>query len=107
MGLWVWDKAEDSVTWDEVICGHFGVTLANAPKTYRDYQDLIFPPDRAAVVASVGRCLKTGIYDDVTHRVQLPDGSFRWLLIKGAVVRDENGEIAKLLGGVSRRAGGG
>jgi two-component system, cell cycle sensor histidine kinase and response regulator CckA len=100
MGLWSWDAISDAVIWDEQACRVFGREPGNGPANYSEYLAVLHPDDRAAVSESVTQALRTGVYRDIEHRIKRPDGTVRWILGKGALLRSPDGTLLKLIGGV-------
>ncbi len=100
MGLWSWDAISDLVIWDDQACRVFGREPGTGPANYSDYLTVLHPEDRALVRDSVTEALRTGIYRDIEHRVMRPDGTVRWILGKGALLRSPDGTLLKLIGGV-------
>jgi PAS domain S-box-containing protein len=87
MGLWRWDSASDTLTWDARTCEIFGV--AASPPSYAHYLQLVHPDDRPAIEHVVRDALLSGSYPTLEHR-----------LAAGEVLRDASGRMVGLLGGV-------
>ena len=100
MGLWSWDTTSDRVSWDAQTCLIFGCEPGAGPATYAEYLTLLHPEDRAAVQQSIADALRNGVYQDIEHRICRPDGSVRWLLGKGAILRSPDGALLKIIGGI-------
>ncbi|UCG19484.1 MAG: PAS domain-containing protein, partial [Thiotrichales bacterium] len=58
----------------------------------------IHPDDRDKVIAAVNDCVEKGSRYHIEHRVVWPDGTIRWLLEKGDVLRDSDGKPIKMIG---------
>ncbi len=100
MGLWSWDAISDVVIWDDQACRVFGREPGTGPANFSEYLTALHPEDRALVRDSVTEALRTGIYRDIEHRIMRPDGTVRWLLGKGALLRSSDGTLLKIIGGV-------
>ena len=100
MGLWSWDAISDTVIWDDQTCRVFGREPGTGPANYSEYIAVLHPEDRAVVRESVGEALRTGVYRDIEHRITRPDGTVRWILGKGALLRSPDGTLLKIIGGV-------
>jgi PAS domain S-box-containing protein len=100
MGLWSWDAISDVVIWDDQTCRVFGREQGTGPANYSDYLTALHPEDRALVRESVTEALRTGVYRDIEHRITRPDGTVRWILGKGALLRSPDGTLLKIIGGV-------
>jgi len=99
MGIWSWDMTTGEVLWSDPMGPLHGLPAGTTSITSERFFELVHPDDRQrlrdydAMVASHG-----GNYL-VEFRVVLPDGSVRWLEGRGrAVVSDEQGRVARLLG---------
>ncbi len=100
MGLWSWDAISDAVIWDDQACRVFGREPGTGPANYSDYLTVLHPEDSGLVRESVTEALRTGIYRDIEHRIMRPDGTVRWILGKGALLRSPDGTLLKVIGGV-------
>jgi two-component system, cell cycle sensor histidine kinase and response regulator CckA len=100
MGLWSWDAISDAVIWDDQTCRVFGREPGSGPANYSEYLAVLHPEDRLAVRDSVTGALRTGVYRDIEHRILRPDGTVRWILGKGALLRSPDGTLLKIIGGV-------
>ena len=68
------------------------------PDVMASWSDRLHPDDAGPTFAAFGKALQTGELYDVTYRLKVKDGSFRWFRATGGVLKDE--------GGVARRACG-
>ncbi len=100
MGLWSWDAISDAVIWDDQTCRVFGREPGTGPPNYSEYLTVLHPEDRALVRESVSEALRTSVYRDIEHRIMRPDGTVRWILGKGALLRSPDGTLLKIIGGV-------
>ena len=93
VGLWRWDRASDVLHWDDKLCAMFGRTRQTAPRTGADVAVALMPADQVEMQrAHAQRAVHHGGDLDSELRVDLPDG-VRWLMVKGGVIRDPNGEV--------------
>jgi len=97
IGLWSWQIRDDTVSWDAQTCRIFG--RDGPPSSAEEFFALVHPHDLPVVREHLRTTLATGVLQDVEFRIIRPDGQIRWVLEKGRVVRDEHGEIVKILGG--------
>lgn len=97
MGTWEWDMRTNVVTWSEEMEDTFGVPRGSFAGTFEAFIASVHPDDRGTMLASAQRLLDEG-FNDVEHRVVLPDGSIRWLAGRGQVFVDENGERIRAIG---------
>lgn len=99
MGMWSWSARTNRGEWDETLCRIYGVTERGAAADLQRYLSVIHEDDRARVLEIVQRALSDGVYPDFEHRIRRPDGTERWLLAKGDVLRDESGDVIGMTGG--------
>jgi PAS domain S-box-containing protein len=97
VGLWTFDARTGVIEWDEELRRLFD--RDRAPADYAEYLAYIHPDDRKKMQDSIAQAGATGVYEDVEHRVQLRNGSIRWLYAKARVRHDENGNFIGMLGG--------
>lgn len=60
-------------------------------------EDLIYPEDRAHVLARLAEATETGQFDE-RFRIVCTDGEVRWVKVHGSPVRDTTGKIRRLVG---------
>jgi len=67
--------------------GMLGYTLKEIENTYRQWEDLVHPDDRAAALQAIQDHLdrKTPIHRD-EYRLRAKDGSYRWVLDQGKII---------------------
>lgn len=99
VGVWRWDMQSDAVEWDEKLDAMFGLLPHQSPRTVEQYLALVPVDQREAMQRHIARALETGLYPDFELRADLGQGP-RWFIIKGGVLRDPDGRISGLLGGV-------
>jgi len=59
---------------------------------------LLHPEDRDVAAAAWMRAVETGEPYEVEYRLRRHDGVYRWFLVRGVPVRDENGQIVRWFG---------
>ena len=98
IGSWDWDIGANTVAWSDELYRLWGLDPQSVAVTYEWYLDTVHPSDREQTNGIVERAIATGAPFDFDHRILLPDGSVRWIHSAGRLVRDENGEPARLVG---------
>jgi PAS domain S-box-containing protein len=63
---------------------------AEFPNVVQSWSDRLHPDDAAATFAAFGTALTTGNRYDVTYRLKVKDGSYRWFRATGGVILDES-----------------
>ncbi len=95
VGLWTWDLVTGQVFWDERMKAMMGRETTNDFGTY--ISDFVHPDDRVRMSAIGRYVLETGNWAAEVHRIVRPDGSVRWMMSSGDVVREDN-RVVRILG---------
>lgn len=96
-GTWRWRIAEDIVEWDEALCQVYGLPPEAAPRTSGEFVALIHPDDRERAWRAIRACIEEGIDADYQFRAVV-NGEIRWIYDRSALMRDEDGRPAYMLG---------
>lgn len=96
IGLWSWELLSGELVWDERMHELTGRDEPVPPDRYLEL--VVHPDDRPMVRAAIERTAATGDYDGVVHRVLRPDGTVRWAMPTGRSVRDEGGDVVRIVG---------
>ncbi|PYE51168.1 PAS domain S-box-containing protein [Deinococcus yavapaiensis KR-236] len=98
-GLWEWNLGADDVYFSprwKAILGYEDHELANTLSSWRDQ---LHPDERDHVTRSVDAHLASGgDLLEFEHRLRHKDGSWRWVLSRGATSRDEAGRALRFAG---------
>ena len=96
--FWTLDAASMKVLYVnpayETITGRSCQSLRRDPKSY---EDVIHPEDRVRVLSRLGESVQTGQLDE-EFRITKPDGTIRWVWVRGFPVRDSAGIVRRLVG---------
>jgi diguanylate cyclase (GGDEF)-like protein/PAS domain S-box-containing protein len=98
LGSWEWDLVSGEVTWSPELYRILGRDPDRFVPTFEGYIDAIHPSDRARVEAAAQQTLATGAAVELEHRALRPDGVERVVHARGEAVRDEAGELVRLVG---------
>lgn len=98
IGTWDWNIQTGELYWSERISPLFGGPEGKLNTSYDNFIRAIHPDDRQRVQDAVNACVEQGAEYNIEHRVVWPDGTQRWLLEKGDVIRDEQGTPLHMLG---------
>ncbi len=98
--VWDWDATTDTVyfspQWERML-GHEEHEIGN---TLDEWKSRVHPDDLAGCLSDLSKHFRgeTAIYQN-EHRVRCKDGSYKWILDWGRVVkRDENGQPLRVIG---------
>jgi len=99
-GTWDWQTTADEFTLSKRCAEIFGLTETDFGQHQRDWLALIHPDDRQQVQAALQAHLDGGsLYCECTYRAHYSDGSWRWILQRGATIeRSKDGKPARLMG---------
>ena len=84
-----------AVTWSEEAFRIYGVSSERVP-LWSDFLALIYPDDRARVVAAVDEMRQGRAAPNIEYRIIRPDGSVRHLLRENEPVRDAMGKVVRV-----------
>ena len=98
IGMWDWTINSGDLYWSERIAPLFGHEQGALKTSYENFVNAIHPEDRERVTEAVNACVEKGEKYDIEHRVVWPDGTVRWLMERGDVIRDIDGKPVRMLG---------
>lgn len=100
VGTWDWDVVSDRVTADARFAEIYGVDpeLAKAGAPLQQFFHAIHPDDSERVSARIQQTLATDAPFRVEYRLVKADGSARWVVAEGGVVRDAEGNPLRFPG---------
>lgn len=78
----------------ETITGRTCKSLQEDPKSY---EEVIHPEDRVRVLSRLAESVQSGRLDE-EFRITRPDGSIRWVWVRGFPVKDFAGRLRRLVG---------
>lgn len=98
-GLWDWNIVSDEAYYSPRWKSMLGYGLDEIPDTLAGWNELVHPEDRARALATLQAYIhsETGLYE-LEHRLRHKDGSYRWILSRGKVLRDTNGRPYRMAG---------
>jgi PAS domain S-box-containing protein len=100
LGLWDWNVESGDVVFNERFAAMLGFSLAEVPKVYEEWEQLIHPEDlpRVRQVLSDHVAGKTSHYE-AEFRCRTKAGEWKWVLDRGkAVERDGTDRAARVAG---------
>ncbi|MBX3607886.1 MAG: PAS domain S-box protein [Piscinibacter sp.] len=98
IGVWVFDPASLTFTWDAWMLGHHGMAPGNPSVGYESWCTLVHASDRLRVEAEVLDSLEHDSPYETEYRVVWPDGSERHLRSAAKVQRDTAGRALRMVG---------
>jgi PAS domain S-box-containing protein len=98
VGSWQWDQKTDAVAWSKELYRIAGRDPALSPPSFKEQSQLYTPESWERLKCAVAEALRTGTPYELDLRMIRPDGSTRWIIDRGEVLRDAAGQIAWLRG---------
>ena len=97
-GSWEWDVEENVVRWSEELYRIFGLQPAEFEATYQGFLERVHPDDRESIQRKIEAVMAGKDRYVVDHRIVRPDGEVRHVHGKARVLRDDRGELVRLVG---------
>ena len=99
VGLWDWHLTSNRVQYSKEWKKQMGYEDHEIGDDLDEWQSRVHPEDIGPALEQVERVLK---YEDHEYRAEFrfrhKDGSYRWILAQGSVLKDESGKPARMLG---------
>jgi PAS domain S-box-containing protein len=98
-GIWDWNVLTGEVYFSPRWKNMLGYGVDELEDNFDSWRQLIHPDDRASTLATLEAHLagEQEIYR-VEHRLRHKDGAYRWILSRGAAIRDEQGRAVRMAG---------
>lgn len=97
LGYWELDLRTMVLQASEVCKQNFGRHF-DEPFSYEDLLNSIHPADLAEMQSAVNETMAKGTDYNVQYRVNRPDGKLAWVLVRGQLVRDDQGQTVAMCG---------
>ena len=97
-GIWDWDIASGTLTWDARMCELFGVEPGAFSGRMDEFRKALHPDDLAGTLQVIRAALKGGKEHSTEFRVVRPGGEVRFLKADGLVLRDAGGKAVRMIG---------
>ena len=98
IGLWDWNLLTNDVYWSDWVPELLGVAESKLSFNFNNLFSAVHPLDRLRLEQSLERCAQGKEVCDNEFRVQLPDGSLRWMLARANVIYDRKNRPTRMLG---------
>jgi PAS domain S-box-containing protein len=99
--IWDWKIQEDSINWNKGIESVFGYNPEEVGKTSKWWFDKIHPEDSIRMSIKLYSFIeqKTEKWQD-QYRFKCADGSYKYVLDRGFLLKDENGRAIRMIGAI-------
>ncbi len=98
IGHWELEDPTGAPSWSEEIFHIFGLDPAEGEPPFEAHRDIIHAEDWDRFDHSVRTCSSEGQPFDIELRLLRPDGSIRWMNVKGEPRTNEKGDVVRLFG---------
>ncbi len=99
LGVWDWKINSNELRWTKGLEPLHGMEPGTFRGTFDHFLEAVIEEDRPGLLAVVQQAVEGGTGDfEARMRVRLPDGSLRWILGKGKVFRDADGNPERMVG---------
>jgi len=101
-GIWDWNlltgETHFSPRWKAMV----GFEQHEIEDRFEEWEERVHPEDRERMKAEIRKCM-SGAADlcELEHRLRHRDGSYRWVLARGASVRDTEGRPYRMVGSLT------
>jgi PAS domain S-box-containing protein len=98
-GIWDWDIGEGRVYFSSRWHAMLGYEKGEIPGTFQGWQELVHPEDLSNAMEAVeGYLAGERPNFEMELRMRHKDGSYRWILTRGILVRDAEGDPVRMVG---------
>ncbi len=104
LGSFDHDLRSGTLVWDNRMQALHGYDTTTFPGTLGALHERVHPDDLVRLIDLTAEAVSELGELDVDYRVQLPDGSHRWVVIRGRVLPDMRGGAARMLGTAYERS---
>lgn len=100
IGIWTWDIKKNVVVADKNLAYRFGVDTKTAEEglPISVFTNSIHPDDREWVINEIQYSVRDSKVFEAEYRTLTRDGAVRWVMARGKVEDDENGEPSRFPG---------
>ncbi len=98
-GLWDWDMMEDRVIYSPLWKSMLGYNDSEVENSFNGWKNLWHPDDARDIEKAIKDYLEGRTYSyEVIHRLLHKNGEWRWILCRGALLKDEAGKPYRWVG---------
>lgn len=99
IGSWDWDIIKGRVHCSDGFESIMGLKPGQYDNTFRSFLKLSHPDDRQVIIRTIRRNLRDNSDFSLEHRLAAPrDGQTQWIHVAGALYRDTEGRVTRVLG---------
>ena len=98
VGTWEWDLQTNENIWSNELWLLYGLEPYSCAPSHEEWREIVHPADRSETERILKEAVLNGIAYDTDWRVNLHDGTERWLMSRGRPLKDIHGGITRYLG---------
>lgn len=100
-GIWDWDITTDKVYYSDRFKELLGYEPNEWPHTFEAFKKALHKKDRDRTLEKLSASLNHGEPYDITYRLRLKSGKYRWFMARGKVLRDSSGQAYRMAGSIA------
>jgi len=100
LGSWEFDISTKEMSWSDESFRIFGLDPSQGVPTFSEHERQIHPDDFVFWQTTIEQAMESGETYQFDFRILRPDGSVRYVYIKGQAILDAAGKVIKLFGTV-------
>ncbi|MDH5445852.1 MAG: response regulator [Gammaproteobacteria bacterium] len=100
IGTWDLNLTTQDMHWSEKIGPLLGYEKNKVSPSYDAFLAAVHPEDKQKLIKAMDSCATESRDYEIEHRIIWLDGSIRWLLQKGDVIRNAEGKPVRMLGAI-------
>ncbi len=100
LGFWEYDLVNNILVWSDESYKIYGIDKNKNPASYEVFINVVHPDDRQIVEKAYSNSLINKEPYQIVHRVQMPDGTIKWVEEQCETIFDENDKPLESLGTV-------
>ncbi|MBS2038857.1 PAS domain S-box protein [bacterium] len=100
--IWDYQIESDLIEWNRGFFSLTGFEGSGPASCFKGWASLLHPEESQELLASLGEAMKHGATSwSREHRFARKDGGYAWVLDQAYLVRDEDGNLIRLIGGMT------
>ena len=98
MGSFEWNIATNTLAWSDGLYRIYGLQAQEFEATFEAFLKRVHPDDRKSVKRTIEEAYSDAKPFSMEERIVRPDGAVRVLLSRAEVIKDEKGELTRIVG---------
>ncbi|HEY6372609.1 MAG TPA: PAS domain S-box protein [Candidatus Sulfotelmatobacter sp.] len=98
IGSWSWDLGKEEISCSDELYRIYGLDRTQSPARREEFKRLFTSESWERLTVAIKNALPAGSIQEIELEAVRPDGSKRWIRIRGEAVRDATGHVISLHG---------